>query len=294
MIACSQLVDRPMRVTARPVNKFWIDHNRKLGHRDTIVIFNSIGNMYPEDLNPDTKGTMNRLNGKVTAKFMAASASVIVGISAMQPAAAQEISIPDELNNLLDQHGATTDIWNSGAQLPVNIPDIPLDSSSDILNQLTGEANKAINSVPEVQVPALPAVPEVPATPQIGGYNAGEVIGRTIAEINAYRAQNGLPMVNQTPAAQASAQGYADFMLGQNIGNFSGTPNGYHHDPTCNCWENLLWGYNNPDAMYHPFNYWRNSPGHNANLLAHGPTSIGVGVAHDAATGHFFAVMRMF
>ena len=143
-------------------------------------------------------------------------------------------------------------------------------------------------------MPALPAVPEVPATPQIGGYNAGEVIGRTIAEINAYRAQNGLPMVNQTPAAQASAQGYADFMLGQNIGNFSGTPNGYHHDPTCNCWENLLWGYNNPDAMYHPFNYWRNSPGHNANLLAHGPTSSGVGVAHDAATGHFFAVMRMF
>ena len=283
-----------MWVTARPVNKFWIEHNRKLGRRDTIVIFNSIGSMYPEDLNPDTKGTMNRLNGKVTAKFMAASASVIVGISAMQPAAAQEISIPDELNNLLDQHGATTDIWNSGAQLPVNIPDIPLDSSSDILNQLTGEANKAINSVPEAQVPALPAVPEVPATPQIGGYNAGEVIGRTIAEINAYRAQNGLPMVNQTPAAQASAQGYADFMLGQNIGNFSGTPNGYHHDPTCNCWENLLWGYNNPDAMYHPFNYWRNSPGHNANLLAHGPTSIGVGVAHDAATGHFFAVMRMF
>jgi len=104
--------------------------------------------MYLEDLNPDTKGTMNRLNGKVTAKFMAASASVIVGISAMQPAAAQEISIPDELNNLLDQHGTTTDIWNSGAQLPVNIPDIPLDSSADILNQLTGEANKAENPRP--------------------------------------------------------------------------------------------------------------------------------------------------
>ena len=56
MIACSQLVDRPMWVTARPVNKFWIEHNRKLGRRDTIVIFNSIGSMYPEDLNPDTKG----------------------------------------------------------------------------------------------------------------------------------------------------------------------------------------------------------------------------------------------
>ena len=66
-----------MRVPARPVSKFWIEHNRKLGRRDTIVIFNSIGSMYPEDLNPDTKGTMNRLNGKVTAKFMAASASVI-------------------------------------------------------------------------------------------------------------------------------------------------------------------------------------------------------------------------
>jgi len=126
--------------------------------------------MYLEDLNPDTKGTMNRLNGKVTAKFMAASASVIVGISAMQPAAAQEISIPDELNNLLDQHGTTTDIWNSGAQLPVNIPDIPLDSSADILNQLTGEANKAINSVPEVQVPAGP-----PAPPRGGAAPRGAV-----------------------------------------------------------------------------------------------------------------------
>ena len=56
MIACSQLVDRPMRIPARPVGKFWIEHNRKLGRRDTIVIFNSIGSTYPEDLNPDTKG----------------------------------------------------------------------------------------------------------------------------------------------------------------------------------------------------------------------------------------------
>ena len=45
-----------MRIPARPVSKFWIEHNRKPGRRDTIVIFNSIGSMYPEDLNPDTKG----------------------------------------------------------------------------------------------------------------------------------------------------------------------------------------------------------------------------------------------
>lgn len=179
-------------------------------------------------------------------------------------------------------------------QLPVNIPDIPLDSSADILNQLTGEANKAINSVPEVQVPAVPAAPAVPATPQIGGYNAAEVIGRTIAEINAYRAQNGLPTQEPKRGCPSLRPGHADFMMSQNIGNFSGNPNGYHHDPTCNCWENLLWGYNNPDAAYPSLRYWRNSPGHNANLLAHGLTSIGVGVAHDATTGHFFAVMRMF
>lgn len=231
---------------------------------------------------------MNRISGKITAKLMIIGTTIAVGMSAMQPAAAQEIAIPAEISGLLEQNNIPTDIWNSGAQLP-SIPDIPVGSSADIVNQITNEANKAINSVqvPSVNVPA-------PAAPQVGGYNGAEVISRTIAEINAYRAQNGLPVVNQTPSTQASAQGYADVLLARNVGNFSGSPNGYHHDPSCNCWENLLWGYNNPDAMYHPFNYWRNSPGHNANLLATEPTSIGVGVANDPTTGHFFAVMRMY
>jgi uncharacterized protein YkwD len=106
--------------------------------------------------------------------------------------------------------------------------------------------------------------------------------------INAYRAQNGLgalAMQGQLgQAAEAHSQDLADHNRTGHTGSDGSGPQqrieraGYDWS----WWgENVFWG----DASAQgAFNWWKNSPTHNANMLSPNFTEIGVGRAYNAAS----------
>lgn len=108
--------------------------------------------------------------------------------------------------------------------------------------------------------------------------------------INAYRAQNGLGCLTPSPTMNAAAD-YMSRAMGE-LGFFSHqeppcTPAGecmgrdpfdriiaFGHDQWTTAGENIACGQRTP---FEAFDAWRNSPGHNANMLHPGFTAIGIG-----------------
>lgn len=110
-----------------------------------------------------------------------------------------------------------------------------------------------------------------------------------LAQINNYRAQNGLPALTLSGTISNAAEGHSYDMAVRNY--FSHTSQdgrsyvdriraaGYGY----NTWlgENIAAGYTTSDSV---FNAWRNSPGHNANMLKAEYRAIGIGRYYQAGS----------
>lgn len=108
--------------------------------------------------------------------------------------------------------------------------------------------------------------------------------------INAYRAENGLgcltpsPTLNHAATFMSRAMGELDFFDHNEppcppVGECTGRDpfqriTDFGHDRWTAAAENIACGYATPEAV---FNGWKNSPGHNANMLLPNITAIGIG-----------------
>ena len=115
---------------------------------------------------------------------------------------------------------------------------------------------------------------------------------KVIDETNQHRKSHGLGEVTLDNDLQSKAQAYADEMKSYNTSNFSDQPINYHHQPGIDHYENIMWAHNMQPGTIDPFESWKNSAAHNRAMLAD-VHRIGVGVAFDQNTKHFFAVMKL-
>jgi len=115
---------------------------------------------------------------------------------------------------------------------------------------------------------------------------------KVIDETNQHRKSHGLGEVTLDNDLQSKAQAYADEMKSYNTSNFSDQPINYHHQPGIDHYENIMWAHNMQPGSIDPFESWKNSAPHNRAMLAD-VHRIGVGVAFDQNTKHFFAVMKL-
>jgi uncharacterized protein YkwD len=106
------------------------------------------------------------------------------------------------------------------------------------------------------------------------------------AALNAYRGSHGLGPARLDPALTAMAQRQADAMVAANqmshdvAGSFASRLAGSGVDAT-EAGENLGEGYY---SLQEAMTGWRNSPGHNANLLMTNATRLGIAIAKDPRT----------
>ena len=107
-----------------------------------------------------------------------------------------------------------------------------------------------------------------------------------VAMLSAYRASHGLSALRLDPTLTAMAQRQADAMVKANElshdvgGSFTSRLLSSGFD-TPRAAENVGGGYY---SLEEAFSGWRNSPGHNANLLMPGATRFGIAMAKDART----------
>ena len=103
------------------------------------------------------------------------------------------------------------------------------------------------------------------------------------AALNAYRASHGLGATRLDPQLTAMAQRQADAMVAANqmshdvAGSFASRLDASGVDRT-EAGENLGGGYY---SLQEAMTGWRNSPGHNANLLMTNATRVGIAIAKD-------------
>ena len=115
---------------------------------------------------------------------------------------------------------------------------------------------------------------------------------KVIDETNQHRKSHGLGEVTLDNDLQSKAQAYADEMKSYNTSNFSDKPINYQHQQGIDHYENIMWAHNMQPGTIDPFESWKNSDAHNRAMLAD-VHRIGVGVAFDQNTKHFFAVMKL-
>ncbi len=106
--------------------------------------------------------------------------------------------------------------------------------------------------------------------------------------INKYRAQNGKTNLSYDPALNTVSQNYSTYMKNSNFFSHVGPDGSHYHErcvsqgTTCHG-ENLAKGFLSAQSL---FDMWRNSPGHNQNIL--GPyTTMGLGTSGNYATNIF-------
>lgn len=133
--------------------------------------------------------------------------------------------------------------------------------------------------------PKPPAQP--PAQPSIA---ASGITGQMLGQVNGVRAEAGLPALVRSACAESSAKTWAKIsaenqqMAHQALGPVM-TACGSNGAA-----ENVAEGYANDGV----FAGWMNSPGHRANILRAGPTSIGVAVATSAAGRNHHVMVLLF
>ena len=108
--------------------------------------------------------------------------------------------------------------------------------------------------------------------------------------INEYRAQNGLQALALSDSLNRAAAWKSKHMADENYFAHDDTPINRSWvqrlrdcDYTYNAWlgENIAAGYSTANSV---FNAWKNSPGHNANMLGSNYTAIGIGRAYRASS----------
>jgi uncharacterized protein YkwD len=107
--------------------------------------------------------------------------------------------------------------------------------------------------------------------------------------VNAWRAQNGVtPALVLDAVLIAAAETKSDDMartgqLSHTIDGVTARQNLTNHGYPTNVWwgENLAWGQSTAQAA---FNWWKNSAGHNANMLNSNYRALGVGLEQKSET----------
>lgn len=143
----------------------------------------------------------------------------------------------------------------------------------------------AQSSMPQLPaLPALPALPSIPGLPTLPGGSVStdsvHLENETIRLLNDYRASRGLGRLTVDPVLTAQARGWS-----MHLANGAAFQHSNH-----NVFENIAMNSQAGPATF--FNQWKNSPGHNRNMLEAGVTKVGVGVAYDAS-GRAFSTMQL-
>jgi uncharacterized protein YkwD len=143
----------------------------------------------------------------------------------------------------------------------------------------------AQSSLPQLPaLPALPTLPSIPGLPTLPGgpvtQDAAHIENETIRLLNDYRASRGLSRLAVDGGLTAQARGWSQHLAGGAAFRHS------HH----NVFENIAMNSHAGPATF--FNQWKNSPGHNRNMLEAGVTKVGVGVAFDAS-GRAYSTMQL-
>lgn len=133
-------------------------------------------------------------------------------------------------------------------------------------------------------LPSLPALPTAAGLPALSGgpvsKDAAHLENETVRLLNDYRSSRGLSRLTVDPGLTAQARGWSQRLA-------AGAPFVHSHH---NVFENIAMNSQAGPATF--FNQWRNSPGHNRNMLEAGATKVGVGVAFDAA-GRAYSTMQL-
>jgi uncharacterized protein YkwD len=138
------------------------------------------------------------------------------------------------------------------------------------------------------------------ALPLGAGMAQAQEAAKVASAINSYRSSKGLKTLSVNAALERAAQKYAQFLAGRDqtsaadwhtVDGRSPQQRAAAEGYTSGVWENvqLNWGYSDPAAK--AMEWWKNSPGHNANMLNAGHTAMGVGAARSASGKWFFVAM---
>jgi uncharacterized protein YkwD len=135
-------------------------------------------------------------------------------------------------------------------------------------------------------------------------FGAGEARAQSGAQvasaINSYRTANGRSTLATNAGLQQAAQQYAQFLANRDQGSATDWHTLDGKSPqqraaaagyTGGVWENVQtnWGY--ADPVKAAMDWWKNSPGHNANMLNPDHKVMGVGAAKSASGKWFFVAM---
>ncbi len=105
-----------------------------------------------------------------------------------------------------------------------------------------------------------------------------------LAQINQYRQENGLNALRFEPGLIQLAKKHSFEMFQQKMLSHRNFQDRFERSGSHLCVENVGWNYTNPVKQ---FDGWRNSPGHNKNMLAEGVQLAGIAEVGNYVT--FFA-----
>ena len=163
------------------------------------------------------------------------------------------------------------------------------------MNAATGNALPAFSS----QSPAAAAttqagawLPNINVAPQVkkatsrtdtvDGVVLNHQEARMVQLVNQHRANHGIAPVRVSQVLTNQSRNWSKVQSGQDR---------MYHGPD-NCYENVAW--NNYDSSADEFfKQWKESPGHNRNMLESRATKIGYGMKKNVSTGRYYATMQL-
>lgn len=154
-------------------------------------------------------------------------------------------------------------------------------TSTDVLSSMSSSLIASLLPAPNRPQPApSPAPAPAPANTTAVAQNARTPL---FNQINQYRAQNGRTQWTRNARLDAQAQRWAEQLVREQA---------FYHQPGANVWENIAFSPSDPLAA---FEQWRNSPGHNRNMLEQQSGSAGIGIAYGYLPGYgwgYISVMQ--
>lgn len=160
------------------------------------------------------------------------------------------------------------------------VPAVPVASSQSPVGAAvqTGAWMPQINLAPQVKQVQQAAS----NTTTVDGVVLNHQEARMIHLVNQHRARHGIAPVRVSQQLTNQSRSWSKVQAGRDQ---------MSHGPD-NCYENVAW--NNYDASADAFfQQWKESPGHNRNMLESRATKIGYGMKKNASTGRYYATMQL-
>ena len=177
------------------------------------------------------------------------------------------------------------------------------------MNAATASAGAAVPAIPVTSsqspvgaavqtgawLPPLPRVPQINLAPQVqhvqqatsrtttvNGVVLNHQEARMIQLVNQHRARHGIAPVSVSQQLTNQSRNWSQVQANRDH---------MAHGPD-NCYENVAWNNHSPSADTF-FGQWKESPGHNRNMLESRATKIGYGMKKNASTGRYYATMQL-